>query len=178
MQILGVLLPSLSFCSHVFPKVGMFLFILVNERVFMIQLSSPTTLHESKLIQGALGVYICVYVDILYVTCSCIPDEPLHICIYIYIHIHIYIYTHTYMYIYIYMLHVYIYIHIHIYIYTHTYMYIYIYMLHRWQSFVSKTRPQTHCNTLQHTATHCNTLQHTATHCNTLQHTATHRNTL
>jgi len=39
-------------------------------------------------------------------------------------------------------------------------------------------QPQTHCNTLHHTATHCNTRQHTAiSHCITRQQTApTHCN--
>ena len=109
------------------------------------------------------------------------------------------------------------YIHICLYIHVY-YIHIYIHILawhlrdstHRPQpismSFLQKrhtipksgrfnTRPQTHSNTLQHTATHCEhyralcqkdfkhehtlwyVFKRTRTQCNTLQHTATHYNT-
>jgi len=127
-----------------------------------------------------------------------------------------YIQINLYTYIYINM-NIYAYIHICIYIHVY-YIHIYIHILawhlrdstHRPQpismSFLQKrhtipksgrfnTRPQTHSNTLQHTATHCEhyralcqkdfkhehtlwyVFKRTRTQCNTLQHTATHYNT-
>ena len=138
----------------------------------------------------------------------------MYICIFMYIQTNLYTYMYIYMNIYAYI-HISIYIHVYnIHIYIHILAWHLNDFMHRSQpisrSFLQKRhtipksgrfnrRPQTHSNTLQHTATHCNTLQsslskrlqtltytmarfqknsnslqHTATHCNTLQHTATY----